>query len=153
MRTEAVHPIEDDALDVVGIRRPGERGRAAHSGPAATGRAADRATTAGENGPPWQSSGRQRGFGQAGLSGEAGSGYNPPPGGGSVPPPASPRMVEAPMRHFLRVLRYSWPYRYRLLASVFCALFVARPLEPEPLGDLPRPEDPQPGEEPPPVGG
>ena len=29
------------------------------------------------------------------------------------------------MRQFLRVLRYSWPYRYRLLVSVFCALFVA----------------------------
>ncbi len=29
------------------------------------------------------------------------------------------------MRHFLRILRYSWPYRYRLLASVFCALLVA----------------------------
>jgi ATP-binding cassette subfamily B protein/subfamily B ATP-binding cassette protein MsbA len=29
------------------------------------------------------------------------------------------------MRQFLRVLKYSWPYRYRLLASVFCALMVA----------------------------
>lgn len=29
------------------------------------------------------------------------------------------------MRQFLRVLRYSWAYRYRLLLSVFCALFVA----------------------------
>ncbi len=29
------------------------------------------------------------------------------------------------MRHFLRILKYSWPYRYRLLASVFCALLVA----------------------------
>jgi ATP-binding cassette subfamily B protein/subfamily B ATP-binding cassette protein MsbA len=29
------------------------------------------------------------------------------------------------MRHFLRILRYSWPYRYRLLASVLCALMVA----------------------------
>jgi ATP-binding cassette, subfamily B, bacterial MsbA len=34
-------------------------------------------------------------------------------------------MVEGPMRQFLRVLRYSWTYRYRLLLSVFCALFVA----------------------------
>ncbi|WP_439626743.1 ABC transporter transmembrane domain-containing protein [Gemmata sp.] len=29
------------------------------------------------------------------------------------------------MRNFLRILRYSWPYRYRLLASVGCALMVA----------------------------
>src|SRR5262245_25512754 len=29
------------------------------------------------------------------------------------------------MRHFFRMLKYSWPYRYRLLASVFCALMVA----------------------------
>ncbi len=29
------------------------------------------------------------------------------------------------MRHFFRVLKYSWPYRYRLLASVVCALMVA----------------------------
>ena len=29
------------------------------------------------------------------------------------------------MRQFLRVLKYSWPYRYRLLASVGCALMVA----------------------------
>jgi ATP-binding cassette subfamily B protein/subfamily B ATP-binding cassette protein MsbA len=29
------------------------------------------------------------------------------------------------MRQFLRILKYSWPYRYRLLASVFCALMVA----------------------------
>lgn len=29
------------------------------------------------------------------------------------------------MRQFLRVLRYSWTYRYRLLVSVFCALIVA----------------------------
>src|SRR5437868_4976971 len=29
------------------------------------------------------------------------------------------------MRNFLRILKYSWPYRYRLLASVFCALMVA----------------------------
>src|SRR6478672_9875758 len=29
------------------------------------------------------------------------------------------------MRNFLRILRYSWPYRFRLLASVFCALMVA----------------------------
>lgn len=29
------------------------------------------------------------------------------------------------MRHFLRSLRYSWPYRYRLAASVFCALLVS----------------------------
>src|SRR3954470_18283796 len=29
------------------------------------------------------------------------------------------------MRHFLRILKYSWPYRYRLLASVGCALTVA----------------------------
>jgi ATP-binding cassette subfamily B protein/subfamily B ATP-binding cassette protein MsbA len=29
------------------------------------------------------------------------------------------------MRQFLRVLRYSWAYRYRLLLSVCCALFVA----------------------------
>src|SRR5262245_31605445 len=29
------------------------------------------------------------------------------------------------MRHFFRVLKYSWPYRYRLLASVICALLVA----------------------------
>jgi ATP-binding cassette subfamily B protein/subfamily B ATP-binding cassette protein MsbA len=29
------------------------------------------------------------------------------------------------MRNFLRSLRYSWPYRHRLAASVFCALMVA----------------------------
>src|SRR5215208_2027409 len=29
------------------------------------------------------------------------------------------------MRNFLRILKYSWPYRYRLLASVLCALMVA----------------------------
>lgn len=29
------------------------------------------------------------------------------------------------MRQFLRILKYSWPYRYRLLASVGCALMVA----------------------------
>ena len=29
------------------------------------------------------------------------------------------------MRQFLRVLRYSWPYRFRLLGSVACALLVA----------------------------
>ena len=29
------------------------------------------------------------------------------------------------MRNFLRTLKYSWPYRFRLLASVFCALMVA----------------------------
>jgi subfamily B ATP-binding cassette protein MsbA len=29
------------------------------------------------------------------------------------------------MRNFLRTLRYSWPYRYRLAASVVCALAVA----------------------------
>ena len=29
------------------------------------------------------------------------------------------------MRNFLRILKYSWPYRFRLLASVFCALMVA----------------------------
>lgn len=29
------------------------------------------------------------------------------------------------MRQFLRVLKYSWPYRYRLVASIACALFVA----------------------------
>jgi ATP-binding cassette, subfamily B, bacterial MsbA len=29
------------------------------------------------------------------------------------------------MRNFLRILKYAWPYRYRLLASVFCALLVA----------------------------
>jgi ATP-binding cassette subfamily B protein/subfamily B ATP-binding cassette protein MsbA len=29
------------------------------------------------------------------------------------------------MRHFIRVLKYSWPYRYRLLVSVLCALLVA----------------------------
>jgi ATP-binding cassette subfamily B protein/subfamily B ATP-binding cassette protein MsbA len=29
------------------------------------------------------------------------------------------------MRNFLRTLKHSWPYRYRLLASVFCALLVA----------------------------
>ena len=29
------------------------------------------------------------------------------------------------MRNFLRTLKYSLPYRYRLLASVVCALFVA----------------------------
>jgi len=34
-------------------------------------------------------------------------------------------MVEGLMRQFLRVLKYSWPYRYRLLGSVTCALLVA----------------------------
>lgn len=29
------------------------------------------------------------------------------------------------MRHFLWVLKYSWPYRYRLLGSLVCALLVA----------------------------
>ena len=29
------------------------------------------------------------------------------------------------MRNFLRLLKYAWPYRYRLLASVLCALMVA----------------------------
>ncbi|MFO0824895.1 MAG: ABC transporter ATP-binding protein [Gemmataceae bacterium] len=29
------------------------------------------------------------------------------------------------MRNFLRILKYSWPYRYRLLASIVCALMVA----------------------------
>lgn len=29
------------------------------------------------------------------------------------------------MRNFLRILKYSWPYRYRLLASIGCALMVA----------------------------
>src|SRR5690349_11884580 len=29
------------------------------------------------------------------------------------------------MRQFLRVLKYSWPYRFRLLGSIACALFVA----------------------------
>lgn len=29
------------------------------------------------------------------------------------------------MRNFLRSLKYSWPYRFRLVASVFCALLVA----------------------------
>ena len=29
------------------------------------------------------------------------------------------------MRNFLRILKYSWPYRYRLLASILCALMVA----------------------------
>ncbi|MDB5308247.1 MAG: putative multidrug export ATP-binding/permease protein [Gemmataceae bacterium] len=29
------------------------------------------------------------------------------------------------MRNFLRTLKHSWPYRYRLAASVVCALFVA----------------------------
>jgi len=29
------------------------------------------------------------------------------------------------MRHFLRILKYSWPYRFRLVASIFCALMVA----------------------------
>ncbi|MBA4189079.1 MAG: ABC transporter [Planctomycetaceae bacterium] len=29
------------------------------------------------------------------------------------------------MRNFLRILKYSWPYRFRLLASIFCALMVA----------------------------
>jgi ATP-binding cassette subfamily B protein/subfamily B ATP-binding cassette protein MsbA len=29
------------------------------------------------------------------------------------------------MRNFLRILKYAWPYRYRLMASVFCALMVA----------------------------
>jgi ATP-binding cassette subfamily B protein/subfamily B ATP-binding cassette protein MsbA len=29
------------------------------------------------------------------------------------------------MRQFLRVLKYSWPYRFRLIGSVVCALFVA----------------------------
>jgi ATP-binding cassette, subfamily B, bacterial MsbA len=36
-----------------------------------------------------------------------------------------PRMVGEAMRNFLRILRYSWPYRYRLLASILCALMVA----------------------------
>jgi ATP-binding cassette, subfamily B, bacterial MsbA len=34
-------------------------------------------------------------------------------------------MVEGSMRHFLRIIKTSWPYRYRLLASVLCALMVA----------------------------
>jgi ATP-binding cassette subfamily B protein/subfamily B ATP-binding cassette protein MsbA len=29
------------------------------------------------------------------------------------------------MKHFLRVLRFAWPYRYRLLASILCAAAVA----------------------------
>src|SRR5690348_17055931 len=29
------------------------------------------------------------------------------------------------MRNFLRTLKYAWPYRYRLAASVGCALAVA----------------------------
>lgn len=29
------------------------------------------------------------------------------------------------MRHFLRVLKFAWPYRYRLIASFLCALMVA----------------------------
>ncbi len=29
------------------------------------------------------------------------------------------------MRHFLRILKYSWPYRFRLVASIICALMVA----------------------------
>src|SRR5579884_1707153 len=29
------------------------------------------------------------------------------------------------MRHFLRALRFAWPYRYRLFISGLCALFAA----------------------------
>src|SRR5262245_61029996 len=29
------------------------------------------------------------------------------------------------MRHFFWILKHAWPYRYRLLASVVCALLVA----------------------------
>ncbi|HSQ56804.1 MAG TPA: ABC transporter ATP-binding protein [Gemmata sp.] len=57
-------------------------------------------------------------MGQAALFAKAAAGYNPSPR-------ATERAGEERMRNFLRILKYAWPYRYRLMASIFCALLVA----------------------------
>ncbi|HEY2908695.1 MAG TPA: hypothetical protein VGI99_00525, partial [Gemmataceae bacterium] len=40
-------------------------------------------------------------------------------------PRRTPGYNRGPMRNFLRTLKYSLPYRYRLIASVACAIVVA----------------------------
>ncbi len=126
VRAQASHPVEDERFDGCGItptRRQAEQGvmvRRPRSWRQAKPRPQRCIVHAGnllrETAPG--NLGGHAGVGQAGLPAETGQGINPDPA-------QTTEGRRGAMRNFLRILKYSWPYRYRLCASVFCALMVA----------------------------